>query len=233
MSPNFLPDLAGSYVIQLVVTDPGGLSSVPSQVTVGENAPPTANAGLDQLVIVGNVVELNGIGYDADGDALTYTWELTGAPTVSASQLSNPSLAETTFVPDREGIYMVQLTVSDSLGPGQPDSVQITAMAAAGYAEIQIHAASAAVLSLPESAITNRGNQNAMTHFLSNAVVALQSGDVTAARHQLEQAIARTNGCALRGTPDGNGPSRDWITTCEGQSEIYPLLVDALAAILP
>jgi hypothetical protein len=46
-TPSFLPDAHGSYVIQLVVTDQGGLSSAPSLVTVGENSPPSADAGTD------------------------------------------------------------------------------------------------------------------------------------------------------------------------------------------
>ena len=233
MTPSFVPDLHGSYVVQLVVTDQGGLSSTPSQVTIGENPPPTASAGPDQLVILGSVVALTGSGADPDGDALTYAWTLTGAPTGSTAHLSSPTLADTAFIPDRPGVYTAQLTVSDPFGPGAPDSAQITATTAAGYAEIQIQAASAQVVGLPASAVTNRGNQNALTQFLSNAVVALQSGNLTAARHQLAQAISRTDGCAVRGTPDGNGPSRDWITTCGAQDQVYQSLVAALAAIAP
>jgi hypothetical protein len=233
MTPSFEPDISGDYVVELVVTDQGALSSPPSQVTIGENPPPTANAGPDQLVIVGSVVGLTGSGADPDGDTLTYSWALTDVPTGSTAQPFNPTSPNTTFIPDQPGVYAAQLTVSDPFGPGTPDSVQITAITATGYAEIQAQAAGTAILGLPGSAVTNRGNQNALTQFLGNAVVALQSGDLAAARQQLQQAISRTDGCALSGTPDGNGPSRDWITTCAAQNQVYPLLVDALAAIAP
>jgi hypothetical protein len=230
-TPSFVPDQAGTYLIQLVVTDEEGLSSAPAQVTIGENPPPSANAGPDQLVIVNNVVALNGVGADSDGDTLTYAWALTGTPSDSAASLASPNLPDTTFVPDQPGVYVAQLTVSDVVGPGAPDSVRITAITAAGYAEMQMQNASTQILGLPAGAVTNRGNQNAMTQFLSNAILALHDGSLTTARQQLEQAISRTDGCALRGTPDGNGPGRDWITTCGGQNAVYHSLLDALSVI--
>jgi hypothetical protein len=58
MTPNFVPDLSGTYVVALVVTDQEGLASAPAQVTVGGNPPPTADAGPAQLVIVGSPVML-------------------------------------------------------------------------------------------------------------------------------------------------------------------------------
>jgi hypothetical protein len=32
------------------------------------------------------------------------------------------------------------------------------------------------------------------------------------------------NGCAETGEPDKN----DWIITCEGQSQLYPLIIEAI-----
>ena len=49
----------------------------------------------------------------------------------------------------------------------------------------------------------------------------------------IEQALKRTDGCALRGTPDGNGPGMDWITDCPTQLDLYGRLMDALNAIGP
>ena len=100
-----------------------------------------------------------------------------------------------------------------------------------GYAEIQIQAARTAASGVPAGDVSNRGNQNARIQWLQNAIVALQSGDLAEARDHLEQAISRTDGCALRGAPDGNGSGRDWITTCGAQGQIYQPLVAALAAI--
>ncbi len=232
-TPSFVPDLRGTYVIQLVVTDQGGLSSAPSQVTVSENPPPVALAGLDQLVIVGSVVTLAGSANDPDGDALTYAWALTQKPEGSGTQIYNSTAAEAAFVPDRPGTYVAQLTASDFVGPGEPDTVVITATSAAGYVEIQLEAASCQIINLPVDAVINRGNQNALSRFLLNAAMALQEGDIGSARHHLAQAIARTDGCALRGTPDGNGSGRDWLVTCEAQNQVYSLLLNAAGALPP
>jgi hypothetical protein len=233
VTPTFTPDVPGTYIVELVVTDESDLSSAPAQVTIGEDPPPTADAGPDQLVLVGSIVTLTGSGADTNNDALTYSWALTGIPAGSAARVDNPALTETTFIADRPGIYTAQLTVSDLLGPGQPDTVQITATTAASWAERLIHDASAAIRGLPANAITNGGNQNALTHLLSNGVVALQGGELAEARHKLEQALGRTDGCALRGTPDGNGPGRDWIITCQAQSLIYSSLLEALTVLAP
>lgn len=99
--------------------------------------------------------------------------------------------------------------------------------------EALVQQARTTVIALSANAVTNQGNQNALMQFLSQVIAALQSGDLAIARQQLAHAIERTDGCALRGMPDGNGPSRDWITTCAAQSQVYPLLRDALAAITP
>ena len=233
MTPSFTPDVSGDYVVRLVVTDQDALSSPPSLVTIGENPAPTSDAGPDQLVIVGHLVALSGAGADPDGDPLTYAWDLTGVPAGSSASLSSSTLPNATFVADQPGVYTAQFTVSDLFGPGVPDGVRITATTATGYAESLVQQASSTILGLPTSAVTNKGNQNALTQFLSHVIVALQSGDLATARQRLAHAIARTDGCALRATPDGNGPSRDWITTCAAQSQVYPLLIDALAAITP
>ena len=100
-------------------------------------------------------------------------------------------------------------------------------------AETQIATALEAVLELPSSAVTTVGNQNAITQFLRNAADALAIGDATEARLQLGHAANRTDGCALRSTPDGSGPARDWITTCAQQGPIYQAIIAALAALSP
>jgi hypothetical protein len=98
---------------------------------------------------------------------------------------------------------------------------------------VHVQAAGDQVLELPAASLTSGGNQNALTQFLGQAALALSSGQLIEAQHKLEQAILRTDGCALRGRPDPNGPGRDWITTCAGQEQVYRSLVDALAAVTP
>ena len=232
-TPSFSPDVHGSYVIQLVVTDQGGLSSAPSLVSVAENSPPAADAGTDRIVLVGTIVQFAGIGTDPDGDPVTFAWTLPTAPTGSTSTISNSLLPNASFVPDRPGVYVAQLTVSDLLGAGAPDTVQITAISGTENAENLIRSASDFIAGLGAGEVTNRGNQNALLQHLSQAIVALQTGELIDAAHKLEQAIVRVDGCAVRGAVDGNGTSRDWVTACAAQNLIYPLLLDALRAFTP
>jgi hypothetical protein len=200
-------------------------------VTIGENLPPAANAGPDQLVMTNWTVLLNGSASDPDGDTITYQWQFTAAPAGSAAQFSPSSAAQTLFVADVPGTYVVTLTPSDFVGPGTSASATITVAAPTSYAEIQSQTAAALVQGLGAADVTNGGNQNALIKHLSNAVTALQNGDVTAARQQLEAAISRTDGCALQGAPEGNGPGRDWITTCTAQELVYLALRDALTVL--
>lgn len=232
-TPSFSPDVHGSYLIQLVVTDQGGLSSAPSLVSVAENSPPTANAGADRIVLVGTVVQLAGSGADADDDPVTFAWTLSNAPAGSTSAISNSPLPNAAFVPDRAGVYVAQLIASDVLGSGEPDTVQITAITGTQNAENLIQSASDLVAGLGAGEVTNKGNQNALLQHLSQAVSALQASDLIDAAHKLELAISRVDGCAARGSADGNGPSRDWVTTCGAQNLIYRLLLDALNAFAP
>lgn len=233
MTPRFVPDLPGNYVATLIVTDQDGLASQPSQVTIGENPPPTATAGPDQLVIVNHSVVLNGSAIDPDGDAITYTWQIAAEPPGSRAQLAQPNAASTSFIPDVAGVYVLTLTPSDFLGPGNSASATITVTTGTMYAEIQSQTVASQVEALPRDAVTTEGNQNALIQLLSHVVVMLQGGNLTGAQQQLVEAIARTDGCALEGIPDGNGPGRDWITTCAAQEQVYPSLVAALAAIIP
>jgi hypothetical protein len=83
--------------------------------------------------------------------------------------------------------------------------------------------------------VTTKGNQTALGNFLTQAIAALQEEppDIDQAISKLDQAIARTDGCVLRGEPDGAGPGRDWITDCVDQESVYWLLKNALDAISP
>ena len=231
MTPRFVPDVPGNYVVRLAVTDDDGLSSLPSQVMIGENLPPIANAGRDQLLIVGQTADLNGSAVDPDGDSITFNWQLSAKPTGSNAQIAQANLANTTLLPDLPGVYVATLTPGDFVGPGTSASATITATTATGYAAVLLQTAATEVRELPATAVTVGGNQNALIQLLSNVAVALQNEELTAANKQLRQALSRTDGCANEGAPDGNGPGRDWITTCEAQEKLYPLLVAALTAI--
>ncbi len=130
--PTFVADLAGVYVVQLMVHD-GKEESLPVTVTITTgNTPPVANAGHDQSVPVLALVTLNGSGsHDADGDALTFQWTLDSRPPGSVATILNPTFPHPTLIPDVPGTYVVSLMVSDGVVFSVPDTVAIVAQSPA------------------------------------------------------------------------------------------------------
>src|SRR5260370_551967 len=129
VAPTFIVDVGGTYVVQLVVND--GLASSPSTVTVRTQvARPTANAGPNQTVNTGALVQLNGASStDPNGLPLSYQWSLVSLPSGSAASLSDSTAVNPTFTSDRSGTYIAQLIVNNALPTSNPATVTITAAA--------------------------------------------------------------------------------------------------------
>jgi hypothetical protein len=129
-TPSFTADLAGTYVVELLVEDTFGNTSAVDSVTVTADAPnqaPTADAGSDRAVNTGSVVTLDGTGStDPEGDALTYLWALT-PPMGSAATLSDDTAAMPTFTADVDGDYTVELLVDDGDLSSAVDTITVTA----------------------------------------------------------------------------------------------------------
>ena len=227
--PNFESDVEGTYVATLMVTDEGGLSDS-DPVNIGsDNLAPTANAGPDQLVVVNSPVQLDGLASsDPEFDALGFSWNLS-APATSSAALDDPSSGVPPFTPDLEGLYIASLTVSDFIGPGSPDTIEITAATLEDFSIDLTVEAGDLVTSLSGPAVRNQGNQRALLNHLAQAVRAIQKGQFDTAIEKIEDAISRTDGCVLReGVPDDeeSGFTVDWVTDCTAQSETYELLND-------
>ena len=126
--PTFLPDVAGTYVASLVVSD-GKLVSATSTVDItvnSANAAPIANAGVTQRVITGELVTLDGTAStDANGDSLTFSWSLTSVPPESAAAISNKAIAKPSFNPDLAGTYVASLVVNDGKASSAASTVAI------------------------------------------------------------------------------------------------------------
>ena len=127
-TPTFVADRNGTYVVRLVVND-GFVDSAADTVQVSTlNRAPVASAGSDRRVSIGSNVALNGKGSsDADGDPLTFAWELVDRPAGSTAALANPTTATPSFVADVIGLYTVRLVVNDGTADSAPDEVLVTA----------------------------------------------------------------------------------------------------------
>src|SRR5437867_2714617 len=138
LSPTFIsppvnhtvsPPLPITLTFKLVANDTSGATGSDTVlVTVNDvNKPPVANAGPNQIVIETSAVSLYGLNSsDADGDALTYSWNQTAGLSVV---LSNVNSATPSFTAPRvvgNTVLTFVLTVSDPFGGNSSASVNIT-----------------------------------------------------------------------------------------------------------
>ena len=116
-----------TLTFKLVASDTSGATAFDTVlVTVNDvNKVPVADAGPNQTVNGASLVRLSGIGSDADGDALTYTWKQTAGPSVTLNGVNN---ANTSFIAPQVNATTVltfELTVSDGFGGSSKDTVNI------------------------------------------------------------------------------------------------------------
>lgn len=107
-------------------SSPGNINS--GQI-LDENAdfPPIANAGIDMVVNIGDVVTLDGSNStDSDGEIIDYLWEQIAGPDISLSSYSEPIV--TFDVPEvtETTTWTFELTVEDDGGNTSSDDVNIT-----------------------------------------------------------------------------------------------------------
>jgi hypothetical protein len=126
----FRPDVAGTYTVDLSVTD--GEFSTPSErvsvEAVGEAVVPTADAGPDQSVAVGDEVTLDASASTHPQDAqLTYAWSVEARPDESTAELDDPTAQRPSFVADAAGDFIIGLVVSDGTRDSDMDTVAVTA----------------------------------------------------------------------------------------------------------
>ena len=137
-SASLLADMAGSYVIGLSLDHKTvDFNNDHVVITLTENSPPTASAGIDQTVSVGDTVILNSSSSnDPDGNLLGYSWSLASAPGswgwqsnetwIDWPSLSDGMAAAPTFIPGLNGEYRLRLTVNDGEISSVADEVLIT-----------------------------------------------------------------------------------------------------------
>ncbi len=174
--------------VDVIVTNPDGQADTLSNgfEFVVANQPPVADAGSDQVVIVGDSVQLDGSGSsDPDADSLSYNWEFITKPTGSAAVISNASPVTPTFVADVAGEYVVQMVVNDGTEDSAPDQVTITVQTPQEAIEEVIDQ----VDSLFASGTLNQGQTNSLATKLDRVIQKLDRDNVNAAINQLQAFI--------------------------------------------
>ncbi|HAA58154.1 MAG TPA: hypothetical protein DCE42_25550 [Myxococcales bacterium] len=132
----FIADFPGNYIVKLVVTDDRDdkLSSEPKEIEIKvralNNTAPIADAGPDQTVGPQATVQLDGTNSsDPEGHALTYNWIIQSNPAGSNATIKDSGAEKPTFDADKEGRYVVSLTVKDSRdATSSPDTITIISM---------------------------------------------------------------------------------------------------------
>jgi len=140
---SFTPDVEGTYVVALVVTDALGLSSTPDRVivTINSGDAPVAEAGDEQIVEAGTAVSLDGTSsFDLLGRELTYSWTFARVPGASTlTELEAADSGNAAFTPDVSGIYLIALIVNNGLEASSPDTTVVRV--SAGVSDIPISVA--------------------------------------------------------------------------------------------
>lgn len=122
------PDVAGDYVIELVVSD-GALTSLPTvaQFTAGPcgaNTPSVVKVSAESSTpVAGDAVLLSATVADVDlnkacngTEHFSYAWALTELPKGSRATLNDATLERPSLLTDEPGTYRVELVVTDALG---------------------------------------------------------------------------------------------------------------------
>ncbi len=128
VNPSLAPDKKGVYRITLIVFD-GFDYSPADEVTLTVGDMPVANAGPDQsLGFPGKTAFLDGsASYDPNGTMIiSWSWTITSHPAGSTAIITNPGLVNPTFSPDKVGVYVISLVVSDGAFFSTADTVTIT-----------------------------------------------------------------------------------------------------------
>ena len=133
--PAFTTDVEGTYVLELTVDNGKKQDSDTVSIIAGiPNVAPNADAGPDRSVFTGTPVYLDGsASYDPDEwpEPLKFNWSFNKVPLQSVladNDIIDIDRANASFIPDADGAYVLELTVSDG-DLSSTDDVVITATA--------------------------------------------------------------------------------------------------------
>ena len=144
VAPSFIPDTAGQYTAQLVLTDSTGRDSVPAEVQVQVAACGGASPVVQSVAAtptttprLGQATQLTPTVTDSDANApcskpqrFTYAWKVIGLPVGSHAQLNDSTVLNPSFTPDVAGAYLFRVVATDQTGRASaPVDVTVVAQA--------------------------------------------------------------------------------------------------------
>jgi hypothetical protein len=228
-TPTFIADVKGTYEIELVVSDPWAPSEPDHVIVSFENVEPVANAGGNQLVLVGDTVSLDGTGStDANEDPLTYSWNFVSKPEESTATLSDTTDPKPSFVADVPGTFVISLVVNDGDADSDPDNASVTATLRQDEIIRTLQDLTTRINDLHDSSFKNKNMQNTLTNKINAVSEKVVQGLYQEALDKMQNDIlSKTNGCAESGSPDKN----DWIKDCASQDQVYPIIMDAITLL--
>ncbi len=151
----------GIYTFSLMVTDDDGATDEDTMQIIVEpedvNTPPVANAGEDIIIKLPlDRTTIYGSGLDSDGTITAYLWTVISGPSTPVmSNTTSPTLQLNSLV---EGVYILQLQVTDNDGAIATDQVRITVLPATANQVPYANAGPDKVIYLPINEVTLNGN---------------------------------------------------------------------------
>ena len=228
--PGFTPDIKGTYVAELVVTDRFGASHGDSVTVSFNNIAPVADAGPDKVVNVGTQVIVNGGGSDGNGDRLAYKWSFGATPVGSSASLLGADTTSPSFIADVAGTYVLQLMTNDGAVNSAADTAVVEAIAVNNATTATLRDLVAYVSGLPNvdaqgrKVFKHKRARRIFVHDLMASFRMMKDNRYRAALERLNNRDKRAmDGCSVNGMADRN----DLTRTCAEQTKALQMPQEA------
>lgn len=229
VSPTFVADEYGAYVVRLTVSDSWVTSTSDEVVVSFLNLPPVADAGSTQHGVVGQSFLLDGGGStDPNEDPLAYSWSIASSPLGSEVNLSSEVTPTTSLIADLPGTYIFSLVVSDGHLSSPASNVTITVVSLEDTLMLTLSALMDAINVTPESHFKNRNQRGVLARKVGTVMSMVEAGYLADARNKLaNDVLQKTDGCQSTGQPDKN----DWVRDCSSQGSLTPHITASLQVL--
>lgn len=111
---NFKIDVAGTYVVRLIISDGKGGKATKNVTVKSVNHPPQSSAKTSFSVFANLPTAISSQNfYDTDKDALSISWNMDSKPQGSIAPITVSAGKDVSFTPDKVGVYTLTAQISD------------------------------------------------------------------------------------------------------------------------